>query len=98
MGTEGWAHSPYRGSGEVSAVRGLKPPYEQYFGDPSYDVCAVCGFEFGNDDNPGTNSPVSFEEYLREWVRSGCEVSLDPAKKPQAWQLGEQLVQAGLTA
>ncbi len=96
-GYRGLAHPPYRGLGEVSAVRGLKPPYEQYFGDPSYDVCACCGFEFGNDDNPGTGAPASFEEYLTEWVRSGCEW-FDPAKKPQGWQLGEQLAQAGLTA
>jgi rubredoxin len=35
---------------------------------PSYEVCPNCGFEFGNDDNPGTEAGVSFEQYRTEWV------------------------------
>lgn len=27
----------------------------------------MCNFEFGNDDNPGTAAPQSFEDYRREW-------------------------------
>jgi predicted RNA-binding Zn-ribbon protein involved in translation (DUF1610 family) len=49
----------------------LMPPYEDQLGSPSYEVCPNCGYEFGNDDNPGTASPVSFEEYRRDWVASG---------------------------
>lgn len=49
----------------------LKPPYEAMLGDPSYDVCPRCGFEFGNDDNPGTADPSSFEQYREEWEASG---------------------------
>ncbi len=26
-----------------------------------------CGFEFGNDDNPGTEPPVSFDKNRSEW-------------------------------
>ncbi len=47
------------------------PPYEETFGMPSYEVCTCCGFEFGNDDNPGTSQPVSFEEYRNAWVEDG---------------------------
>jgi hypothetical protein len=47
------------------------PPYEEFLGRPSYEVCPRCGFEFGNDDNPGTADPVSFEEYLQEWKDEG---------------------------
>jgi hypothetical protein len=30
----------------------LTPPYEDALDTPSIEVCANCGFEFGNDDNP----------------------------------------------
>ncbi len=49
----------------------LRPPYEDQLGRPSYEVCPNCGFEFGNDDNPGTSPPTSFDEYRREWVADG---------------------------
>jgi riboflavin kinase/FMN adenylyltransferase len=49
----------------------LKPPYAAMLGQASYEVCPRCGFEFGNDDNPGTAAPVSFEEYRREWEARG---------------------------
>jgi hypothetical protein len=49
----------------------LTPPYEDALGTPSYEVCPNCGFEFGNDDNPGTSSPSSFEEYRIEWLAEG---------------------------
>lgn len=49
----------------------LVPPYEEQLGRPSYEVCPNCGFEFGNDDNPGTAPPISFEEYLEQWRGSG---------------------------
>jgi hypothetical protein len=95
-GYGGLTQPPYKGLTSASAARGLKPPYEQHFGDPSYEVCPCCGFEFGNDDNPGTGAPTSFEEYLREWVRSGCEW-FDPAMKSEGWRLEVQLESAGLT-
>lgn len=49
----------------------LRPPYEDILGLPSYEVCPRCGFEFGNDDNPGTAPPSSFEEYREEWIAEG---------------------------
>jgi hypothetical protein len=49
----------------------LTPPYEDLLGSPSYEVCPNCGFEFGNDDKPGTAAPSSFEDYRAEWARSG---------------------------
>jgi hypothetical protein len=49
----------------------LIPPYEDFLGMPSYEVCPNCGFEFGNDDNPGTAAPCSFAEYRAEWVAEG---------------------------
>lgn len=47
------------------------PPYEEYLGRSSYEVCPTCGFEFGNDDNPGTAAPASFSQYRAEWLARG---------------------------
>jgi hypothetical protein len=55
----------------------LSPPYESVLGAPSYEVCPSCGFEFGNDDNPGTAPPVSFEDYRAEWEEQGSPRSPD---------------------
>ena len=50
----------------------LTPPYEDFLGRPSYELCPNCGFEFGNDDNPGgAASPASFAEYRDEWRAEG---------------------------
>lgn len=49
---------------------GATPPYEDLLGQPSYEVCPTCEYEFGNDDNPGTAPPVSFEQYREEWRQS----------------------------
>ncbi len=49
----------------------LSPPYEDLLGTPSYEVCRQCGYEFGNDDNPGTAAPESFEEYRKRWEAEG---------------------------
>jgi hypothetical protein len=49
----------------------LTPPYEDQLGMPSYEVCPNCGFEFGNDDNPGTAQPESFENYRADWEAEG---------------------------
>jgi hypothetical protein len=49
----------------------LRPPYEDFLGRPSYEVCPRCGFEFGNDDNPGTAEPDSFESYRASWEAEG---------------------------
>lgn len=47
---------PYEGW-PVEDVETVRSPYEQVLGRPSYGVCPNCGFEFGNDDNPGTAAP-----------------------------------------
>lgn len=59
----------------------LHPPYENQLGRPSYEVCPQCGFEFGNDDNPGTAAPTSFEEYREEWIAHG-RPWFDPSVEP----------------
>ena len=73
------------------------PPYEQWYGDPSYAVCACCGFEFGNDDNPGTAQPFTFEQYRREWIVEGCRW-FDPAQQPAGWRVEKQFAAAGIAS
>ena len=71
----------------------ISPPYSQYLGEPSYQVCPCCGYEFGNDDEPGTGAPISFERYLRDWINQGC-IWHEPAKSPLNWSLAKQLAAA----
>lgn len=61
----------------------IEPPYEAWLGTPSYEVCARCGFEFGNDDNPGTAEGVSWAEYRQEWVADGRPIFDPSTAKPE---------------
>lgn len=72
------------------------PPYELRYGLPSYDVCYCCGFEFGNDDNPGTSAPVTFEAYRATWIADGCPW-FDASKRPSGWLADEQMSAAGIS-
>jgi len=72
-----------------------RPPYEEFFGAPSYEVCSCCGFEFGNDDNPGTSSPVSFEDFRKEWLLEGAKW-FDKNALKSTWNLEIQLLQIGV--
>ena len=44
-----------------------EPPYDKY-GDPSYEICACCGFEYGFDDH---SEGYTFESYRKEWMNKG---------------------------
>lgn len=81
---------PYARLPTHSIVRGLTPPYANHFGLASYEVCHCCGFEFGNDDDPGTAGGESFEQYLAEWVRDGCNW-FQQDERPDDWNLESQL-------
>ena len=56
-----------------------QPPYDDH-GDPSYEICACCGFEFGYDD---AVRDYSFERYRDEWIANGFEYRRKPA--PKSW-------------
>lgn len=77
-GHDGLAQKPYEVWPPPSDLE-LSPPYEDLLGAPSYEVCQRCGFEFGNEDNPGTSAPISFEDYRREWEARGSPWSGSPA-------------------
>jgi GMP synthase-like glutamine amidotransferase len=79
------------------SAQGRKPPYSQYFGEPSYEVCPCCGFEFGNDDEPEMGvAGDSLEHSFERWYRKGCSW-FDPNKEPSGWSVKKQLNDSGLT-
>lgn len=85
----------YAKSSGDGLIRGLNPPYSALFGEPSYEVCPCCGFEFGNDNAPGTAAVISFEHYLAKWSMGG-EYWFEEEKKPERWSLREQLSLAAM--
>jgi rubredoxin len=68
-------HAPYENIDKVSPeeIEKATPPYEDSLGKASYGVCPKCGFEYGNDDNPGTAPGQSFAEYRAEWEQNGSK-------------------------
>ncbi len=62
------------------------PPYDSD-GNPSYDICDCCGFEFGFDD---ANNGVSFKDYREKWIANGNKWFW-PDKKPSNWSLKKQI-------
>jgi hypothetical protein len=94
-GFRGLKSPPYQNLTGDKLIRGVTPPYYTHFGMPSYEVCNCCGFEFGNDDDPGTAEPDSFESYLKEWELNGC-MWFKSDLKPDNWSLSSQLAFAEL--
>ena len=56
-------------------------------GNPSYEICSCCGFEFGFDDS---SNGVVFEDYRKRWIDEGAKW-FSPKKRPVSWNLSEQL-------
>jgi hypothetical protein len=94
-GCAGLEEPPYERFVGSHVSSDLEPPYAQYFGVLSYEVCDCCGFEFGNDDEPSTGAPVSFDSYRNDWIKRGATWQ-NPAKMPPDWSLGRQLELAGI--
>lgn len=61
-------------------------PYD-IAGEPSFDICPCCGFEYGYDD---MNSGFTFEQYREKWIKDGCKW-FDREGKPENWELNKQL-------
>jgi hypothetical protein len=94
-GWRGLMQPAYEQLKQLPVPTGIEPPYSEYFGMPSYEVCDCCGFEFGNDDEPGIGKPASFRAYLDEWVADG-EKWFSAEKRPASWSLSVQLKAAAL--
>jgi transcription elongation factor Elf1 len=61
-------------------------PYDD-LGNPSYEICSCCGYEFGFDDN---SKNINFDTYRKKWINEGAKWFI-PEKKPLEWNLEEQL-------
>lgn len=94
-GFRGLAQAPYAKLVPLPVPEHLSPPYSRHFGMPSYEVCDCCGFEFGNDDEPGTATPVTFSEYRKQWLADGAQW-FQPLKRPLRWSPENQLREVGL--
>ncbi len=60
------------------------PPYDEK-GEPSFDTCPCCGFEYGLDDYE-----IGFEDYREKWALNGFKWA-DESKKPKDWDVTVQL-------
>ena len=95
-GFKGLETKPYEKIPEKVNYSEISPPYSKIWGQPSYEVCDCCGFEFGFDDEPGEGAePETFEKYLANWAREGCNW-FSPDERPVNWSLEVQLKEAGL--
>lgn len=62
-------------------------PYDDD-GNPSYEICNCCGFEFGYDDS---SEGRSFEIYRKRWIEKGASW-FNLKAKPVEWNLKKQLI------
>ncbi|QOY36647.1 hypothetical protein AWH56_002945 [Anaerobacillus isosaccharinicus] len=62
-------------------------PYDKE-GNPSYEICSCCGFEFGYDDH---SEGKTFAEYRQLWIENDCKW-FNEDERPKNWSLKQQLV------
>lgn len=87
----GHTKRPYEKSPDHVYPLTVQPPYTVYWGEPSYEPCACCGFEPGNDDSFGITLP----QYLEEWFVGGMKW-FEPELKPAEWDIVKQLQEANI--
>lgn len=71
----------------VCGFEGLKEPPYSDLGEPSYEICPCCGFEFGFDEKEAGNR---YESYRSYWIGQGTKWFM-PAAKPPGWNPTAQL-------
>jgi hypothetical protein len=74
----------------VCGFAASRPPYDAA-GEPSYEQCRSCGFEFGVTENAG----YDIAEWRRRWVAVGMPFRRPPA--PPHWDPALQMGAAGIT-
>ena len=71
----------------VCGYDGLEEPAYDETGEPSFEVCSCCGFEFGFDDFV---EHKTFKQYRNEWIKNGAKWE-NEKEKPDFWDLHIQL-------
>lgn len=61
-------------------------PYDTK-GNPSYEICVCCGFQYGYDD---VDQEHTFESYFEEWLNNGAKW-FEPNSQPKDWDIKNQL-------
>ena len=64
-----------------------EPPYDGD-GNPSYEICNCCGYEFGFDKQ-------NFDEYRLKWLSGGTKW-FNPKAQPEYWTPLKQLLRIGV--
>lgn len=75
----------------VCGIKWSTPPWGKDGKHPKWGICACCGVEWGYEDCWLT----SIRNYRQQWLNSGAEW-FDPKKKPENWNLKEQLLRIPL--
>jgi hypothetical protein len=68
----------------VCGFDGLKESPYGKGGEPSYEVCPCCGFEFG------FNRDENYRLFRQKWIENGANWFIAD-KKPKRWDLRRQL-------
>ncbi|MDD5617662.1 MAG: hypothetical protein PHG69_01070 [Candidatus Omnitrophica bacterium] len=63
-----------------------EPPYNDKR-ESSFEICSCCGFEFGFDEGKTDDKYNTFRSI---WIENGANWFL-PEKRPEDWDLDEQL-------
>ncbi|MBI2263630.1 MAG: hypothetical protein HYU64_00430 [Armatimonadetes bacterium] len=63
-----------------------EPPWGKDGATPSYDICPCCGCEFGYEDA----RPEGADKFRQKWIEGGG-TWFEPKKRPEAWDMTEQL-------
>ena len=66
-------------------------PWEDKGNTPSFTICDCCGVEFGYEDA----TIEGMLNYRKQWIASGGKW-FNEAKRPENWDMNEQLKNAGV--
>ncbi|MEN9352743.1 MAG: hypothetical protein RL318_68 [Fibrobacterota bacterium] len=94
-GWNGLTVPAYANLAEAKVDYAAKPPYAALYGEPSFEMCLCCGYEFGYHDDPESGKPVSFSEHLKNWMAEGTPW-YDDAREPGGWRIQDQLRGKGI--
>jgi len=70
----------------VCGLLQLDPPWGEDGKNPSFEICACCGVEFGYEDV----LLKSVHAYRKRWIEDGAQW-VDKKAKPNNWNMTDQL-------
>lgn len=86
---------PYKYLPDQIDYANIRPPYSVIWGDPSYEHCPCCSYQFGNSDTIDFYGESSnFSNYLLEIFGQGNDKWFEPKLMPNNWSLILQLEKA----